>query len=163
MMPNSLEWVEIPGWEGLYDLSTSGKVWSRRTNKILTPMLQGGKRKQYEVVALCKGKYEERWKVHILMLSVFVGPRPEGMLALHRDDDQFNNDKSNLYWGTPAQNCADTRAHGRGDNQKLSVAQAVAIRRRRGAGESGASLAREFGVSQQAVCDIHKQRKFRGL
>jgi HNH endonuclease len=42
--------------------------------------------------------------VHILMLETFIGPRPEGMLALHCDDDPLHCVLSNLKWGTPSEN-----------------------------------------------------------
>lgn len=42
--------------------------------------------------------------------------------------------------------------------RKISPEQTAEIGRRRAAGERGSDLAREFGISQQQVCNIHKGR-----
>lgn len=47
--------------------------------------------------------------VHILVIEAFIGPRPEGMMTCHWDDDKLNNHYTNLRWGT------------HGDNQRDSV------------------------------------------
>jgi len=63
--------------------------------------------KKYQQYALYhNGKRYEKM-LHHLMLEAFVGPRPDGMVGCHRDDDIENNKISNLYWGTPEQNAAD--------------------------------------------------------
>lgn len=54
----------------------------------------------------------KRRRIHILVLEAFVGPRPEGMLGLHRDDDKSNNAVENLYWGTYSDNAADAVRNG---------------------------------------------------
>jgi hypothetical protein len=46
-------------------------------------------------------------KVHELVAEAFLGPRPEGMLIRHLDDNPLNNRASNLAWGTQADNIAD--------------------------------------------------------
>ena len=42
--------------------------------------------------------------VHQLVLETFIGPRPQGLLALHIDDNRFNHFIDNLMWGTAKQN-----------------------------------------------------------
>lgn len=42
--------------------------------------------------------------VHRLVMQTFVGPRPEGLVILHRDDDTTNNSLSNLRYGTQGEN-----------------------------------------------------------
>lgn len=56
--------------------------------------------------------------VHQLVLEAHVGPRPDGMNALHRDDDSTNNRVSNLYWGTQSQNGHDAVRNGRHHNAR---------------------------------------------
>lgn len=43
----------------------------------------------------------------------------------------------------------------------LTFDEVEQIRRRRAEGERGKDLAAEYGVSQQAICDIHKGRNWR--
>jgi hypothetical protein len=52
--------------------------------------------------------------VHVLVLTAFVGPAPDGMECCHWDDDPANNHRDNLRWGTRADNLADyERNYGR--------------------------------------------------
>lgn len=50
--------------------------------------------------------------VHQLVLEAFVGPRPPGLLGLHKDGDKTNNAVENLYWGTHSDNALDSVRHG---------------------------------------------------
>ena len=50
--------------------------------------------------------------VHILVLEAFQGPRPNGLMGLHRDDDTRNCRLDNLRWGTAAENAEDAKANG---------------------------------------------------
>jgi len=51
--------------------------------------------------------------LHPLILEAFVGPRPEGMIACHWDDNPANNRLSNLRWATPSDNMFDRIRNGR--------------------------------------------------
>jgi hypothetical protein len=55
-------------------------------------------------------------KIHQHVAALFLGPCPEGMLLLHRDDDRTNNCVDNLYYGTQSQNMKDMWA-----NNKLKI------------------------------------------
>ena len=76
-----------------------------------------------------------------------------------------------LYAGTQAENMADKKKHGtytpppikKGEdvtNSKLTEKQVLDIRRRRAEGERGVDLAREFGVTPDAICLIHKRKNW---
>jgi hypothetical protein len=93
-----------------------------------------------------------------LVLEHFVGPRPDGMVVLHADNDSANNALPNLSWGTPQNNAAQMAMECRGGMQILGPAGVAEVRQRRLNGERGVDLAREFGISQQRVCDIHHGR-----
>lgn len=149
---------DIPGFEGLYQVSDRGEVLSLRLGSTLKPMLCGAKGKQYPTVVLCKGEVRKTKRVHHLVLEVFVGPRPAGCVACHRDDNKLNNDVNNLYWGTWSDNAQDRVRNGHHAGSKLTAVQVRAIRSRRAAGESGKALAAEFGVSQQVVWNIKSGR-----
>lgn len=152
------EWKDVPGYEGLYRVSDAGVVFSIRLGAALKPMMTGNKRKQYCTVALCKGGAQRHFKVHLLVLVLFVGPRPPNSLGCHADDNPLNNAKSNLYWGSFRSNARDMVRNGNHAGQKLSHAQVVEIYRRRNAGERGSDLAKEFGVSQQVVWNVANKK-----
>lgn len=112
----NIKW--IPGYEGRYAVTDDGLVASYTCSNAahgvpiwLIPRWYGSK-SQYLSVKLCKdGKYKTR-PVHQLVLETFVGPRPQGMLALHHDDNANNNNLDNLYWGTHKQNVQDAVHNG---------------------------------------------------
>lgn len=142
-----VQWKIVPGLP--YEVSDEGQVRRIGKTKCLTPMLTGKKRRQYATVSLCLNGTEKRYKVHRLVCELFNGPSPSPDLGvLHRDDDATNNRASNLYWGTVSDNAKDVA------KRKVNAGIADEIRRRRAAGEKGAALAREFGISPQLICDI---------
>lgn len=70
----------------------------------------------YKRVNLRVDKSQSPRQVHALVLEAFVGPRPEGMIALHINGEHGDNRAENLRWGTHAENNADTITHGRNSN-----------------------------------------------
>jgi hypothetical protein len=143
----------VSGFPG-YFVSTNGTVFRalkavpQKTSKHLT-------------VGLHREKRQFRKRVHRLVLETFVGPCPDGMEALHEDDDPTNNHISNLRWGTRQQNREDMIRNRRLPT-KLSVAQVREIRKSRQDGETLASIARRYGVSKSTVSEIarYKKRKY---
>lgn len=86
---------------------TDGKRYTVIARKLI-PVWNG---RHFQVALSDNGKRHRRY-VHHLVLEAFVGPRPEGMRALHRDDDPHNNHVSNLYWGTMRDNALDRVRNG---------------------------------------------------
>jgi hypothetical protein len=123
------EWLPIPGYEGIYEVSDYGRVrsvdryvppgrggtrWRFRRGQIRKP---GHDRKGYLFVPLYaadpNAKNGKNGWVHRLVLLAFVGPPPEeGMYALHNNGDHSDNRLCNLRWGTPSENIWDSVAHG---------------------------------------------------
>lgn len=112
---------------------------------------------------------ELRQRRHVLVCEAYHGPRPPGCEVRHLDGDKSNDTPGNLEWGTRLENCADTVAHGRttrgvkNAQALLTEAQAREIKQRRADGEGGRALAQEFGISEGAVCDLHKGRTWSWL
>jgi len=115
------EWLPVLGWEGLYEVSSLGRVRSLprevasgkssravRGGKVLKSANTGG----YRHVALHNVDRVKNSRVHVLVAEAFLGPRPEGMNACHTDGDSTNNVPENLYWGTQLQNIHDKVRHG---------------------------------------------------
>lgn len=55
----------------------------------------------------------EKRYIHVMVAEAFHGPRPDGLLALHADDDPDRPHAENLSWGSHAQNYADAVRNGR--------------------------------------------------
>lgn len=101
-------WQDIPGHLG-YKVSDQGRVLGRRGN-VLSPKIT--KKGNYRLVWLITEDGGKSRKVHHLVFEAFVGPRPKGMEACHRDGDPSNNQLTNLRWGTKSSNALDRVSHG---------------------------------------------------
>lgn len=101
------EWRPIPGWEGYYEASTRGRIRSmkRATPYLMTPQWNPAKGK-FHIILSIGGKQHTKY-LHTLVATTFHGPRPDGMWALHNDDDSHNNRPENLRWDTPSSNVHD--------------------------------------------------------
>lgn len=163
------EWRDIPGWEGLYQASSEGRIRSvdrmavsqrsgqvyrqRYKGRVLVPTIAGN----YLSVSLSlEGKKITR-HIHVLVCAAFYGPRPHRMEAAHWDGNRANNRAKNLRWATSSENELDKIRHGvrRGGFQpRLTDVEVRAVRQRKGLGERSRDLAAEFGVSRQTIDGI---------
>lgn len=118
-MPES--WKPVVGYEGLYDVSSRGRVRSLdrevKYSNGSTHLHRGRVLKftpmhGYSTVCLAKNGTRKTSYVHLLVLEAFVGPRPPKMEGCHRDDVQTNNNLSNLRWDTPSENRRDIIRNG---------------------------------------------------
>lgn len=117
------EWRAVVGYEGLYEVSSLGRVRSlgrkksgfgNRKPKMMTCYVDS-KGSGYRCVGLTssEGKNKKR-TVHVIVLEAFVGPRPSNVHeACHEDGDRTNAVASNLRWDTPEGNWQDRVRHGR--------------------------------------------------
>ena len=111
-------WKDIPGYEGLYQVSNTGKVKSLNyrctgKEKIISQRIRG---KGYLAVTLCKNKIVKHYFVHRLVSTAFL-PNPYNLPQVnHKDENKQNNfvwvnedgsvdfEKSNLEWCTDEYN-----------------------------------------------------------
>lgn len=164
-------WKDIPGYEGMYQVSNMGRVKS--LERCVPCFGNGGHRVVKERImspAKHKGRYALRlssggrnfrgWFVHRLVMLAFVGPCPEGMEACHNDGDPTNNLLSNLRYDTRIGNMADKIQHGTnlyGESNhvaKLTESDVLDMRIRRSGGESVLSLAKFFNVRVVTIVEI---------
>lgn len=92
---------DIRGYEGLYGITMSGRVWSYRSKKFLKPA-DGGN--GYMTVALCKDGTQKSFRIHRLVAETYI-PNPDNKPQVgHIDDNPRNNCWDNLYWTTSLNN-----------------------------------------------------------
>jgi hypothetical protein len=112
------QWLPVPGYEGLYDVSDQGRVRSHRRKgapgRIRKPQTRG----TYLSLMLYREDQPKEWRIQALVAAAFLGPRPDGLLICHRDGDPHNNRPTNLYYGTWSDNNFDTVRHGRHVNAR---------------------------------------------
>ena len=96
-------WVDIKGYESLYQVSNLGNIKSKfkGLDKILKPFDNGH---GYLVISLNKCGKRKNHYVHRLVASAFVN-NPNGYKIInHLDYDTKNNNANNLEWCTQEQN-----------------------------------------------------------
>lgn len=158
-------WREHPQLTGLW-VSDQGRVW----REAYTTVWPNGRERHLEACELeprvgWKGyryisyRRQGSYRVHVLMLETFVGPRPPGLQACHNDDDKDHNRIDNLRWDTPAGNSADIVArdgvpHRYGEAHPVTRYSSVVVAAIKASTGTHASIARRFGVSERHVGGI---------
>ncbi len=107
---SEVEWRDIPGFEGRYQVSSCGQVKSLErevrirsgktrpiAERILRPVKAGS---GYLAVHLrpAGGPDFKRFYIHRLVATAFFGQGPEGYEVNHKDENKENNAVSNLEW-----------------------------------------------------------------
>ena len=104
------EWVPVMGFEGVYDVSSEGRIATYRDihNKIQPTrqrlMRLGRELSGYLHVTLKRKGLSRQCRVHRLVLEAFVGPCPEGTEACHGNGVKHDNRIVNLKWDTHREN-----------------------------------------------------------
>lgn len=131
-------WRPIPGYEGMYDVSTVGRVRSYlnptgfgKDERLTTPTLLKPQthRLGYLYVTLRKDGKGHKGYIHILMGKTFI-PNPENKPEVnHIDGIKTSNILSNLEWNTRVENMDHARRTGLLDVED-SLAKALEVWRR---------------------------------
>lgn len=164
------KWLPVAGYEGLYEVSSSGQV--RRLPSIISgrnnmgPMTrrwpgkilkQNQQKLGYLMVQLCKDGAVKGKLVHRLVCVAFNGLCPPGLQCAHLDGTRGNNVPNNLKWVTAKENQAHSLLHGtsnRGDAAHqaiLKLSDIPIICRRRKGGETYSSIAKDYGVHLSTI------------
>ena len=108
-------WKDIDGYEGLYQVSNTGKVRSLRYRNrdevrelFLKPHNQG-----YLQVELHKNGKRKMFTVHRLVAMAFVDGYEVGKEVNHIDENKRNNVSTNLEWVSASQNVLHSISHRR--------------------------------------------------
>lgn len=121
------EWLDIPGYDGQYQITSTGRVRSRDKR---ARCAHGGTRvfpgrelsvmqrpDGYKFVKLTgKDGVSSTQYLHRLLLLTFCGEPQEGYYGCHNDGNPENNSLSNLRWDSPTGNSHDTLRHGTHNN-----------------------------------------------
>lgn len=101
----------IRGYEGFYEISSTGKVWSVPRVASSGRFVRGRflkvqqSRLGYLRVTLCKDGGSKIFLVHRLVAEAFIGPPPEiDSQVNHIDGNKENNTPENLEWCTAKEN-----------------------------------------------------------
>lgn len=107
------EWRPVLGYEGTYEASSRGRIRS-----LPRPNTAGGLRRLHQnssgylTVRLHANGVSRTHRVNVLICEAFHGPRPEGQVCRHLDDNKLNNTPANLAWGSKSDNGLDAVRNG---------------------------------------------------
>lgn len=94
-------WRDVPNYEGLYQVSNTGKVRNARSGRVLKPHRQGS---GYLQTMLSKDGSRSHPLVHRIVASAFI-PNPEQKPQInHKNGDKSDNRSENLEWCTMSEN-----------------------------------------------------------
>jgi hypothetical protein len=157
-------WVEVVGYEGLYEVSDIGRVRSLERRRLTTRGNQRWPAKVlkvfidpstgYSCVNLSNGAGAKKCSVHALVLSAFRGARPDDMEGCHEDGNRSNNALTNLRWDTRLSNAADRVRHGmqvKGERSPGARLTGELVGWIRDSGQSSIELSTVLGVASSTV------------
>ena len=170
------EWLIVPGYEGLYEVSNLGRVrsiggtTSRRAGyRILKHGLCGTV--DYFYVSLCQNGKTRNHLIHRLVAMAFLGEPPSMAYEVnHKNGNTHNNTVDNLEWTTKSGNIKHAFALGLAmplggashPSAKLSWDQADTIREQYAVGgTSYAKLAVQYGVTAGTISNIVGDRSYK--
>ena len=94
---------DIKGYEGLYAVTSCGKVWSYRSKIFLKATANN---KGYLMVGLHKDGHEKKYLLQRLVLEAYCPVEEMEKLEVnHKDEDRKNDSLNNLEWTTHKENC----------------------------------------------------------
>lgn len=173
MNNDTIEWKDIPGYEGYYQVSDTGLIKRiaekppNRRNKILSP---GLKENGYLFLILHKDGKERAMYVHRLVTMAFLGD-PGSMDVNHKNGVRTDNRLDNLEYCTRTENIrhaidvlgnsfsyGDKRLGENNGRAKIDDTRVQEIRQMLADGINCSEIARRFSMSRYIVNRIkHRQ------
>lgn len=169
----------VPKFPG-YQIGTDGSLWTcwRRWGKLGSYVMTDEWRQLkhyvndngYCVIGLYRDGECYDFRVHRLVMLVFVGPCPKGQEVRHKNRARQDNRLSNLSYGTRKDNMADAIAHGtttRGEKNghaRFTDAQALEIKRAVCSGKARQlDMARIYNVSPSSISQLVNGKRWKHL
>lgn len=172
----SEQWKDIPGYEGVYQASTEGRirsvdriVYGRNwyTGKPFPRRLKGhilrpGRYCKAGHLSVVLGHGDAGIPVHQLIARTFIGPQPAKQEVRHKNGDPTDNRIANLEYGTRHENILDVYWQGKAW-RTLTADDVRTIRERIEEGDTGRAIARDYGVTPSCISSIKTGRTYSWL
>jgi len=144
-----VEFREIERFPG-YRFGSDGSIWSKRQGTWRQRKFDFSSR--YPRLQLLG--ISTSLRVHLLIAEAFHGPKPPGSECRHLDDNRFNNNPSNLEYGTRRQNNEDALRNGKlksllTDSQVIIIVEMLST-------HNNSQIGRMFGVAAATIRDIRR-------
>ena len=100
--------VDIKNYEGLYAITSCGRVWSYRSAKFLKQFKAGA---GYYFVVLSKDGEQKQFYIHRLVAEHYL-PNPLSLTDVdHIDNDKSHNYLNNLQWASHKENVQKNKGY----------------------------------------------------
>lgn len=143
---------DIKNYEGLYAITSCGRVWSYKNQRFITGGIDGS---GYQFVQLYKDGVRQTCKVHRLVAEAYI-PNPEGKPQVnHKDEVKTHNYINNLEWVTPQENVNYGSRSERAIKNTRKPIYCIELDR---VFESGSQAAKELGLSAGNISNVLKGR-----
>ena len=164
-VPKGVTTRVVPGSDGKYAAGSDGHIYCYSAARVNSKKPHPFRVSEfiastgYPSIAVIRDGRKSSQSVHALVCSAFHGPKKmPNHEVRHIDGNKQNNVPSNLKWGTPAENEADKRRHGRvaqGSRHGIAKLNEEAVRILRIAIPSGlwnpVDAATVFGVNPSTI------------
>jgi len=152
-------WKDVVGYEGVYQVSSLGRVKSFQRYPVVGRILKPGKTTAgYLQVVLCRDGEQQHKLVHRLVAEAFLPRSPGNNEVNHKNGDKADNRVENLEWVTSSENrkhAIETLGTGLGSangNSKLTDRKVHQIRKLYATGKHTlAELAKMFDVALSTI------------
>lgn len=145
---------DIKGYEGLYAVTSCGKVWSYRKQKFLKPAITNT---GYFRVRLYKNGESEWAAVHRLVAMAYVLNIDNKPQVNHKDEDKSHNWANNLEWATPSENTNYGTRNERVAEKRKKPIYCVELNR---VFDGAIDIEKEFGMNHSLIARVcNKKRK----
>lgn len=97
------EWKDVKGYEGIYQISSYGRVKSTRRRGSQGGILKlslDKKNTGYFKIRLCKSNHYKSFFIHRLVAQAFIANPNNYPQVNHKDENRQNNNVDNLEWCT---------------------------------------------------------------
>ncbi len=159
------EWRAVIGYEGLYEVSSLGRVRSRHAvpSRVLSPTTD---KDGYPTINLYAPDGRSTFNVHRLVATAFHGDKRnvQDCEVAHLDGTRTNCRADNLAWVSKRENHSHKRLHGthqageKHPSARLTEEAAAEIRASSG---PRAAMAAKYGISKDTVTGIRRGRSWK--
>lgn len=108
-----IERKPIKGWEGLYEITNDGQVYSIKRNTYLKPRLSMD---GYRRVCLCDNNKRREYRIARLVAEAFIENTENKSQVNHKDYNRQNDCMDNLEWVTNYENALYSYNHNKFNN-----------------------------------------------
>lgn len=168
------EWREVVGYEGWYSVSEHGRVRRDKAGqgcikgRIIKPCNDSS---GHLILNLYKNGMHRSYNVHNIVSSAFIGKKPKGFTANHKDGNKVNNHFSNLEYITKGDNTKHAWRIGlieslKGEDHPKAILtnnKVLEIREKHILGEKIKNLVKKYGVSRGAINCIIFNRSWKHI